>query len=203
MKVEKYHYSNFLISVQFSRNFTPNTLYGKEELCNDFLIDLGNLARKNGMRLHATYSVCSGINDHHAHFGVSWLPSYRNKRKTSKRSYKRINRHPVIEILEAHSFYVDNPTQAIKVVTHDKPFVTSYILEQPKEGQTAILTGFYVHPDFVPVYTELKAQSYCRREQLSLCQNMPQNHRYNRLSLLFLISAAWFVLISAILLSVF
>lgn len=199
MKIEKHHYTNYLISVHFSRNFTPDTMYGKEQLCLDFLDDLGSLARKSGMRLHANYSIVRGQNDYHAHFGVSWLPTYKRKSKVAKTKGNRINRHPIINMLEDNLFFVDSPKDAIKVVTHDKPYVTAYILEQPKDHQFAMMTGFYIHPDFIPTYSEYKARSYCSRGQFEYQENTSRKP----INKILLISLAILLLISFFHLSLF
>lgn len=203
MKVENYHYSRFLISVHFERGFVPDTLQGKIEMCINFLSDLGGLARKSGKRLYATYSICSGNNGLHAHFAVSWLPMHNERPKTAQTARYVISRYTVIKLLTDNYFYVDNQLQAIKRVTHDRRFVTDYVVHQPKEGQSSIFTAFYIHADFVPTCSEIKMRSYCSKAQFGVYQNIPQNHAYNRLSLIVLISVAWFIMISAIILSIF
>lgn len=160
MKVQKHHYSSYLISVHFERGFMPDSLHGKIEICENFLSDLGDLARENGQRLHATYSIVSSINGCHAHFGVSWLPLSVGYLKTAKNGHKRIARKAVIELLEAHYFLVDNPLEAIKRITHDKKFVTDYIILQPKENQNTEFSGFYKHSIIEPAHSKEKSQSY-------------------------------------------
>lgn len=203
MKVAKSHYSKFLISVQFDRGFVPDTLSGKVEMCENFLSDLGELAHSNGRRLHATYSVCIGKLQPHAHFAVSWLPLVKGYLKTAKTGNRSISRYAVIEMLESNFFFVDNPQQAIKIITHDKPYVTNYVINQPKDGQSAIYSAFYVHPIFRPAYSEIKIQSYCSKCYFSIYQMSTENYDKNKVKRLVLISAAYFTLISLILLSLF
>ena len=203
MKVPKHHYTKYLLSVHFEQNLRFETMHDKHERCLEFLRRLGALARKNGHRLHSTYSIADGLLGLHAHFGVSWLPLYNHVPKTAKNQRQRIDRDAMINLLEECAFIVDNPKEAIKRVTHDKPYVTDYIVFQPKNGQSTILTGFYIHPDFVPVYSEKKLHSYLVKQQFGQFVKHPKSNPRNRLHLLFLISAAWFVLISAILTSLF
>lgn len=166
MKLDKSHYSNYLISVQFDNGFMPDTLDGKIEQCRNFLDDLGNLAREYGKRLFATYSIVEGSSGTHAHFAVSWLPLMRGYLKTAKRGNKRIARFAVKSLLEQNFFYVDNPKEAIKHVTYDKAYVTYYVTEQPKDGQKTIFSNLYMHPVFVPTYSETKMRPYCSKAQI-------------------------------------
>ncbi len=203
MKVQKHHYSNFLISVPFDKGFMPDTVAGMKERCENFLDDLGDLARKNGKRLHSTFSGVSGVKDPHAHFAVSWLPLLRGHKKTAKRGNKRIDRNPVIELLEHNFFFVDNYIEAIKRVTHDKKCVTEYVIHQPKDGQTTLFDGFYIHPDFVPVYSEVKIHSYCSKQQMHFSKRTLKRTKKSIHKMIVLISILEIALISIILLSIF
>ena len=203
MKLPNNHYSNYLISVHFERGFVPDTLQSQIEYCENFLYDLGCLARKNGRRLFATYSICSGLSGLHAHFAVSWLPTIASQTKVAKNGLKRIARYPIEQLLEQSFFFVDNPTQAIKQVTHDKRYVTDYVIYQTKDGQSAIFDGFYIHPDFVPVYSEQKIQSYCSKRQFGAFQKMNQKGCFHKIKLLSLISLLLVIASSGILLALF
>ncbi len=160
MKMPKAYYSNYLISVHFDNGFMPDTLAGQKEMCENFLSDIGNLAREHGKRLFSTYSICSGENGSHAHFGVNWLPTSRNGYKKSKAKRPHIEKHTVSNLLHANYFYVDNESQAIKRITHDKKFVTEYIILQPKKGQDVLFSGFYQHSIIEPVHSIENQQSY-------------------------------------------
>lgn len=203
MKIANHHYSKYLLSVHFDNKFRFDTMHDKVECCQSFLTSLGILARKNGHRLHGTFSIADGLSGLHAHFGVSWLPLHNHVNKTSKNQKQRIDREIVQSLFEQSRFIVDNPTEAIKRVTYDKPYVTDYIVYQPKLGQSTIYTDFYVHPDFVPTCSELKLHSYCSKQQFPFFEKVIKSHRYDRLSLIVLISIAWFILISSFMLSLF
>lgn len=203
MKIPEHHYTKYLLSIHFDDNFRFDTMHDKIERCLNFLARLGDLARKSGHRLHCTHSIADGLSGLHAHFGVSWLPLHNHANKTAKNQRQRIDRDVVQDLFEDCRFIVDNPTEAIKRVTHDKPYVTDYIVCQPKHGQSTIYTDFYVHPDFMPAHAEVKMHSYLVKQQFPLFQKVVKNQHYNRLSLLFLISVAWFILISSILLLTF
>lgn len=203
MKVPKYHYTKYLISVQFDNGFIPDTLNGKMEMCENFLTDLGKLALKSGVRLFYTYSIVSGNEGAHAHFGVSWLPTASERLKKAKKADSGISRYPLIELLESNYFYVDNPKQAIKKVTHNKPYVTSYIIEQPKLGQTTTYSTFGKHPILRPSCSEVKLMSYCSKRNLYLFENTSKNHPHNHVTRIILISAVYLTMISYILLSLF
>lgn len=181
----------------------PDTLSGKVEQAQNFLEDLGALARSDGKRLHATFSVVEGCNDYHAHFALSWLPLIGGYKKTAKSGNKRIARHTVTRLLDENFFYVDNPTEAIKRVTHDKRYVTDYVIHQPKDGQAALFSDFYIHPDFVPVYSETKIRSYCRKEQFAYYQQSSRKPLKQVIPLLILISWMTSFVISIILLTLF
>jgi len=203
MRMKNSHYTNYLISVQFDRGFVPDSLSGMMERCDNFLEDLGNLARKHGRRLHSTLSIATGLNGHHAHFGLSWLPLSPKAKRASKSRPQAISRYTVTRLLEDNYFYVDNPTEAIKKVTHDKSFVTDYIITQPKDGQNALYDDFYIHPDFVPVYSEKKIHSYCSKQQMRFSKRTPK--RTSESIAKTIILAAWLTifLISYLLLSIF
>lgn len=203
MKIEKYHYTRYLISVQFDEGFLPASIEAMLTRCCEFLEDLGNLARKDGKRLYANYSVVRGVNGYHAHFGVSWLPLVLRRVKSAKMSNQPIARYTVTRLLDDNYFYVDNPKQAIKRVTHDPKFVTDYIIIQPKEDQFVCDSGFYSHPIFVPTHSETKLPPYCSKQQFGTFQKKSKKYHIKTLQLLFLISVAWLILISSILTSLF
>lgn len=196
MKIAKKHYSNFLISVHFERSLSSEKFEGKHEQAKSFLYELGCMARKIGKRLHATYSLVSGNNGMHAHFAVSWLPLYRGSLKTAKSRNKSIMRMDVIRLLERNNFYVDNPSQAIKRITHDKKYVTDYVNFQPKDSQFVFLAGFYIHDDFVPCHSEIKIQSYCSKSQFVNIGNVNKKGCLQRQYILLLISLLSIILIS-------
>lgn len=203
MKVPQKHYTNFLISVQFDRRFMPSTLAGKKQQAENFLDDLGKMALFDGHRLHSTCSVVSGLNGCHAHFGVSWLPIVGVRVKTAKMSEQPIARYTVTRLLDENYFYVDNPKQAIKRVTHDKGHVTDYIIRQPKDGQTTLESFFYVHPIFVPVHSDEKTQSYCYTGKRPSSKIPPQNGCVNKLIANVFIILSVLIAISYVLLSIF
>lgn len=203
MKISKHHYSNYLISVPFDNGFLPHKISGMIAYCKNFLEDLGKLARTNGKRLHANYSIVSGKNGYHAHFAVSWLPLRYGYLKTSKNGNKRIERLSVIRMLEQNFFYVDNITEAIKRVTHDKKYVTNYVVEQPKTGQATIYSAFYSYHDFVPGYSETKMRPYCSKHQITFSRQSQKKTNNRTFQLIILISILEIVLISLILLSLF
>jgi hypothetical protein len=203
MQVETYHYSRYLISVQFDKGFLPASIEAMLVRCVEFLEDLGNLARRDGKRLYATYSVVRGINGYHAHFGVSWLPMVSVRVKTAKMGKQPISRRTVTRLLDENYFFVDNPKQAIKRITYDKKYVTDYIIIQPKEDQYVCESGFYSHTVFVPVCSEIKMRSYCSKQQFGAYQKECKKNHIKTTYLLFLISVAWLILISSILTSIF
>lgn len=203
MKVANYHYSKYLLSVRFERGFCPDTVEGQIEQCQNFLEDLGNLAREHGRRLFATYSVCSGFSGVHAHFCVSWLPLLRHVFKSTQGENGGVSRNSVVDLFAANYFYVDNPKEAIKEITGRKRYVTEYVIHQPKDGQSTIVTDFYTHPDFVPVYSEIKIHSYCLKAEFALIKNAPLKSTARRVSLIVVISVAWYIVISVSLLSMF
>lgn len=203
MKIAECHYSKYLLSVHFDDNLRFETMHDKQERCQNFLTRLGDLALENGHRLHGTYSIADGLLGLHAHFGVSWIPLHNHVNKTAKNQRQRIDRDIVQDLFEECLFSVDNPSEAIKRVTHDKPYVTDYIICQPKDGQSTILSGFYIHPYFVPTCSELKIHSYLVKQQFAPIENKMKNSHNYRLSSIVLISVAWYILISALLLSLF
>ena len=203
MKISKHHYSRYLISVQFDNNFTPDSIEAMLGHCVEFLEDLGMLASKSGERLHATYSVVSGLNGYHAHFAVSWLPIVLKRIKTAKMGNQPIARHAIIKLLEENLFYVDNPREAIKKITHDRKFVTEYVTIQPKNEQSVCGSGFYIHEDFRPYASEIKMGFYCSKQQFIHIEKLNKKNNKNALSKYFLFSAAYLILISSILLSLF
>lgn len=203
MKVKNAHYSNYLISVQFDRKMSIDTLKDKQDVCKNFMSEIGKLARKSGIRLHATYSIVSGANGFHAHFAINWLPLTSKRVRFDMWSNQPIARHPIITILEDVGFFVDNPKQAIKRITRDKPFVTSYVIGQPKEAQNTQFSGFYKHTILEPNHSYEKTQSYCSSALFQHSKNYTPKSIINHLKSFGLISAAYFILISAILLSLF
>lgn len=146
MKLANHHYSNYLISVQFDPKFIPETLSGQIEYCKNFLSDLGELAHEEGVRLFATCSIASGKLPLHAHFAVNWIPKTLNAKKYAKNQFENISRYTVARLLDNNFFVVDNPTEAIKRITHGKKFVTSYVINQPKDGQTVLFDFFFSYP---------------------------------------------------------
>lgn len=203
MRIENHHYTKFLISVQFDRDTLPVSIEAMMQSCEEFLEDLGNLALKSGRKLHVTYSVAGGSNGYHAHFGLSWLPIVRRRVKMATMAKQPIARHAVIQLLEGNGFFVDNPKQAIKKVTHSQKLVTSYILTQPKENQFLCDSGFYIHPTFDPVHSCDEMHSYCSTPSTNVLDKTIYESSKSRLKLLFVISTAWITLISFILLSIF
>jgi len=163
MQLPKHHYSNYLISVHFHRDFLPDTLAGQIQICIDFMNDLGKLARKNGRKLYSRYGVSRGKNGMHAHFAVSWLPLSSGYKKIAKNGHKRINRFVMIEMLERNHFYVDNPNEAIKRVTCNKKHVTMYVIEQPRDDQMTMFTEFYEHPVLERDYLAEELELYSSR----------------------------------------
>lgn len=195
MKIPFNQHSNFLISVQFDAGFTPDTLDGKNELCLSFLDSLGNLAKKNGRKLYATYSIAKGSIGVHAHFAVSWLPLSSGYLKTAQNGNKRISRYQVISLLEQSFFYVDNPTEAIKRISHNKKYVTNYVIYQPRDGQVSIFSDIYIYHDFVPVYSELKLEFYCSKRQFGEKEKMNKNRDFHKIiAIMVILSTSLFVI---------
>lgn len=203
MVLRESHYTSYLISVHFDKGFLPDSLSGQVEVCENFMDDLGSLARKSGRRLYGTFSICSGDNGVHAHFGVSWLPIVLSRVKTANMRNQPIARYPVVNLLSDNFFYVDNPKEAIKKVTHDKTFVTDYIINQPKSGQSTIYTAFYIHPDFTPSLREKKIHSYCSKRQFDYFQKNQKSGCITKIYTLLLISLLPLLLISLRLLTLF
>lgn len=203
MKVPFYQHSKFLISVHFDNGFLPDTLDGKNDLCLNLLNDLAKLARSKGRKLHATYSIASGKNGYHAHFGVSWLPLAHGYKKTSKTGNKRIAKMKVIDLLEQSFFFVDNKSEAIKRIISDKKYVTEYIIYQPKDGQSSIFSDIFIYQDFVPSASEIKIQSYCSKHQFAHLQKIDKTGCINKsIAILYMVSIGLFM-ISIILSSLF
>lgn len=162
MNLSKAHYSRNLISVHFERLELSGSRRELLEKCKDFMFDLAQLASASNQRLRGSYSVVGGVNGYHAHFAVNWLPSYLSEKRNKHGSFNRIDREVVTEVLENNGFYVDNPKEAIKVVTHDRQRVYDYVFMQPKHGQTAIFTGYYKHDIKISQPSRNVLQSYCR-----------------------------------------
>ena len=146
MKPPNSHYSNYLISVQFREQYSNDDMPAMIECCENFLAELGNLARADGTRLYSTYSINRGKNGHHAHFTPNWIPSTLTAKKYARNQFKNISRYTVTRLLDANGFIVDNPKEAIKRVTHDKKRVTDYVIHQPKPDQLVKHVSFYEHP---------------------------------------------------------
>lgn len=203
MQMPNHHYTNFLLSIQFDSGFLPNSVSGMVERCMDFLSDMGKLARKNGMRLHASWSVVRGVVGFHAHFGLSWITTYKTEFGTTTKDKNNMVRQPVIDLLEDSFFFVDNRAEAIKRVTHDKPYVTGYIIQQPKDGQDVVASGFYIHEDFCPSLREVKANPYCSTRYPVAFQKDHKKTPTNLSLRIFLLAALYFLMISTIILSLF
>ena len=203
MKTPFNQHSNFLISVQFDTGFMPDTLDGKNELCLSFLDSLGKLARKNGRKLHATYSIAKGFIGFHAHFAVSWLPLSSGYLKTAQSGKKRISRYQVIALLEQSFFYVGEPTQAIKRITHDKKYVTSYVIYQPKDNQVSIFSDIYIYHDFVPVHSERKVKFYYSKRQFGENKMKNKNRDFHKIIAIMVILSTSLFVIREILLALF
>lgn len=177
MKTPKHHYSRYLISVQFDKNMEIDTLSEQIANCLNFLSELGKLALTRGRKLHASYSIVNGMNGKHAHFGVSFMPQRIQNASTFENFGILIDRKIVIELLNRNNFYVDNPKQAIKKITHSKKFVTNYIIYQPKEHQKTIFSDFYIHDNYIPSHSKQKPQSYCSSAQFSALSKSSKNNK--------------------------
>ena len=203
MKLPNHHYSRFLISVHFDRDFVPDTVEEMMQYCDSFLIGLGRLARKSGRCLYSTFSVNSGIGGFHAHFALSWLPVVGKIIKPDVWANGTICMDVIVELLEQNYFYVDNESEAIKRITHNKPYVTSYVLLQPKDGQFVCGTGFYVHEDFKPSLFERKIGLYCTGTKCLNFKPIEKNNNKSTINRYLLLSASYLILISYLMLSIF
>lgn len=99
MKQPEHQYSNYLISVHFDPKFVPETLKEQIIYCENFLMDLGELARGAGKRLFATYSIASGKTGVHAHYAVNWMPSALSGKKRARNEFANISRFAITKLL--------------------------------------------------------------------------------------------------------
>ena len=174
----------FLITIHFDRIFMPDGIERQNNAIRDFLHDVSLLARQAGVRLFAEYSIVRGCSGVHAHIITNWMPIKRLNSFRHPVCKSRIHREPIMRLMGEHYFMVSNPPERIKRIKSNPDKVQRYIYEQSKGEQVVLFAGVF-HPEFVPVYSEVKIQFYYSRPSF---QALSKSAKFGCLYKLFMIS---------------
>jgi len=131
------------------------------------LDDLSALARSMDSKyLNALFSLVQDNFGYHVHIITNWLPTF-NQDTFNQKNRLRIDRKPVIEIIEKNGFIMDNPLEGIKPITFNPDYVESYVIHQPKDNQNVVYTDRYFSKHFSPVHSERIVHSYSSSAECS------------------------------------